>query len=132
MRAIKIPALSTAPLEEVDIEGDWRGLAAAIGGKYIERVVIGEPWNRNRFPFVLVVDEEGHYAHHAQVNERASLLYATPTHGTPIVGDALVLSEDMVDDGGIDFVSLYPHVTIEALTRYLTEYTQESAEALLL
>lgn len=52
----------------------------------------------------MVVDDEGLLKGSA-VNSIASVLYGTPEHGQPIVGNAVILREGFVD-GERDFVSL--------------------------
>lgn len=52
----------------------------------------------------MVVDDEG-LLKGSSVNGIASILYGTPEHGHPIVGNAVILREGFVD-GERDFVSL--------------------------
>lgn len=52
----------------------------------------------------MVVDDEGRLKDYP-VNNIASVLYGTPEHGQPIVGNAVILREGFVD-GERDFVSL--------------------------
>lgn len=47
---------------------------------------------------VMVVDEEGIIAG-KQVNIIGSVFYGTPIHGNPIVGDILIMREEMTFDG---------------------------------
>lgn len=54
--------------------------------------------------FCLVVDDEGRLKGSA-VNNIASAIYGTLEHGQPIVGNAVILREGVVD-GERDFVSL--------------------------
>lgn len=54
--------------------------------------------------FCLVVDDEGRLKGSA-VNNVASAIYGTLEHGQPIVGNAVILREGVVD-GERDFVSL--------------------------
>lgn len=71
---------------------DWRGMAAAIGAQYIERVRVAEN-------IAMAVDEEGLMDARKKFNPRASLLYGTPRHGSPIMGDALFGIEGMATEG---------------------------------
>ena len=52
----------------------------------------------------MVVDDEG-LLKGSPINSIASVLYGTPEHGQPIVGNAVILREGFVD-GERDFVSL--------------------------
>lgn len=52
----------------------------------------------------MVVDDEGRLKGSA-VNNIASVLYGTPEHGQPIVGNAVILREGFVA-GELDFMSL--------------------------
>lgn len=72
-------------------DGDFRGMAKAIGADYIERVRVGPEES-------LAVDEEGLYTD-KQVNEVASNLYGTYLHGHPIIGDVLFGIEAMTIEG---------------------------------
>lgn len=54
--------------------------------------------------FCMVVDDEGRLKGSA-VNNIASVLYGTPEHGQPIVGNAVILREGFVN-GERDFVDL--------------------------
>lgn len=54
--------------------------------------------------FCMVVDDEGRLKGSA-INSIASVLYGTPEHGQPIVGNAVILREGFVD-GERDFVGL--------------------------
>ena len=52
----------------------------------------------------MVVNEEG-LLHKLPLNAFGSILYGTQIHGCPIVGDIVIMKEDMVVDG-LDFVEL--------------------------
>lgn len=52
----------------------------------------------------MVVDDEGRLKGSA-INNIASVLYGTPEHGQPIVGNAVILREGFVS-GELDFMSL--------------------------
>lgn len=54
----------------------------------------------------MVVDEDG-IRKNLPVNHRASALYGTQYHGSPIVGDAVLLGQDYDDEGELDWVD-YP------------------------
>ena len=94
MKAVLMSVIGEA--REVEVDGDWKSLANAIGSEYIEVVrphgfgprdiQAGSP--------VLIVDEEGAMRGVKSINVGASLLY-----GGPIYGAVLVLGEGMVDSG---------------------------------
>lgn len=77
-------------------------------GRYlIERVRVGEDW-------ALAVDEEGRYRENPIVNPVASMLYGTLSHGTPIVGPAVLIKEGFGGDG-IDWVDSTPEEMLAAV-----------------
>lgn len=87
-----IPADIDAPIVYKKFpDNDFRGMAAAIGAEYIERVRVGPEE-------ALLVDEEGLLTD-KPLNVRASVLYGTRRHGQPIMGDALFGIEEMTVDG---------------------------------
>lgn len=55
-------------------------------------------------PYCMVVNEEG-LLHNLPLNLYGSYLYDTPRHGSPIVGNVVILKEGIVD-GEPDFVGL--------------------------
>lgn len=102
MRAIKIPAEASAPLEEVDIPAGFPQMNIAILGSsdaLIQEVyakglhVISEQTGHQT---ILLVDEEG-LIKNLPLNKRASVLYGTHVHTHPIVGDAWVVSSTRED-----------------------------------
>jgi len=54
---------------------------------------------RSQDGVVMVVDEEGLY-HDLELNKVGSYLYMTDVHGSPIVGDVLLMGVTSIDDGG--------------------------------
>lgn len=51
------------------------------------------------YPYCIVCDEEGRLKDHQYINYAGSLLYDTPVHGQPIVGDIVIMKEIMTDEG---------------------------------
>ena len=70
---------------------------ALLGGMF-ERARLSEDYG-------ILVDESGRLKGLPE-NKIASLLYGTPIHGAPIVGDAFVCSEVYVDYGGFPELDL--------------------------
>ena len=89
----------------------YESLGRAVGG-YIEIV---RPQGLNR-PYCMVVNEEG-LIHGLPLNRAGSLLYGTQFHGSPIVGDIVIMAEGEMD-GGIDFVDI-PSDRLEAIKKEL-------------
>lgn len=75
----------TPPLHE--------SLGRAVGG-YIEIV---HPQGLNR-PYCMVVNEEG-LIHELPLNRAGPLLYGTQFHGSPIVGDIVIIAEGWTPEG---------------------------------
>lgn len=102
MRAVLIPVDPLEAITDLDVAGDWRSLAAAVGADYIERVSLFGGDLDLGYP-VLAVDESG-LLNGAAYNARASALYPGPLHGPVlVVGEKWV---DGDDDSGPDFVGL--------------------------
>lgn len=83
-----------------DYMGELRGFYKAISCDCIEVV---RPRHMSRFlegceGLVMVVDEEG-LMNRKQINIIGSLFYGTPEHGSPIVGDILLTTEEIGFDG---------------------------------
>ena len=93
----------TAPLH--------KSLGAVVGG-YIELV---HPQGLNR-PYCMVVNEEG-LIHKLPLNRAGSLLYGTQFHGSPIVGDIVIMAEGETEEG-FDFVGI-PDDRIEVIKKEL-------------
>lgn len=93
----------TAPLH--------KSLGAVVGG-YIELV---HPQGLNR-PYCMVVNEEG-LIHKLPLNRAGSLLYGIQFHGSPIVGDIVIMAEGETDKG-IDFVDI-PNDRLDAIKKEL-------------
>jgi hypothetical protein len=105
MKAILIRV--SGSLEQIEVEHD--NLASFINADVPERVRVG-------VDRALVVDDTG-VRKGLPVNRRASILYGTPEHGQPILGDALYLGEEMTPEG-VDFVGIpYPLSEIADLDR---------------
>ena len=49
-------------------------------------------------PYVMVVNEEG-LIKELPINIAGSILYGTPAHGSPIVGNIVIMKEGWTDDG---------------------------------
>ena len=70
-------------------------LRNAIGCEYVELVhPEALPW-----PYVMVVDEEGLMKDEPSLNVIGSYLYGTYKHGSPIVGNAVIMKEQETDEG---------------------------------
>lgn len=91
-RMLLIPVEGDVRLVDADT---WQKAAAAIGASYIEAVTVGRSWS-------MAVDEDGRMTGR-DLNPRASVLYGTPRHGHPILGDVL-LGREAIVDGGRDWV----------------------------
>jgi len=85
---------------DVPADFDWKWMAEKINCSWIEIV------RPRRLPegFVMIVDEEGLLKPN-EANFAGCWFYETDKHGEPIVGDALILKEEMGDDG-IDCVGM--------------------------
>lgn len=97
MRGVIVPA--EGPVSIVDISGTLKSLQDAVGG-YIEIVRVPMPFEDD----VMVVDEEGLYKG-LPLNVLGSFLYGTHIHGSPVVGNVLILKEALLTDGA-DFVDM--------------------------
>ena len=100
IRMLRIPA--NGVVEVVDVESDYRALAAVIGAEYVERV--GLPLQGTS----LILDEEGLLREHP-LNPVTSLIF-----GHALVGDALLAAEGYVDDE-LDWIDCDPE---DLLTRF--------------
>lgn len=87
---IFIPADVAKGVEYIE-SMESRDMGKRIGAGMIERVRVGP--NES-----LAVDEEGLYTSKT-LNVRASVLYGTPQHGAPIMGDVLFGIEHQTMDG---------------------------------
>lgn len=99
-------------VKEVKLEGPYVGpdLDEYVGGWWeIVRGLHMAPTG-----VVMVVNENG-LNMGLPINAIGSLLYGTPKHGSPIVGDVLLLYEGFTDDGP-DFVEMPHSVFMECLT----------------
>lgn len=94
--------LGTDGLIEPREYSGYDSLREAVNGQYIERV---RPVGLNG-EYVFVVDEEGLF-NKQEFNPVASYLYGTHRHGSPIVGNAVILKETMTNRG-LDFAGLEP------------------------
>lgn len=83
-----------------DYMGELRGFYKAISCDCIEivRPRYMSSFLENYEGLVMVVDEEG-MVHSKQMNIIGSLFYGTPHHGSPIVGDILLTTEEIGFDG---------------------------------
>lgn len=92
VNAIHIPVSMDDPLEIVRVDTEFgapHSLQDFIGG-YIEIVHTQLTHDRGH---VMVVDEESLLKKDPQLNPRASYLYGTHRHGSPIAGTALIVGE---------------------------------------
>lgn len=98
MKAIRVPVEHQKNIELVEVTG-WESMAKAIGRgcSYIEKCNCVLTPDHS---LVMVLDEDG-LAHKQPHNTRAQMLYPF----SRIVGDALVMRMDYVEDG-LDFVEL--------------------------
>ena len=71
----------------------YKSIGAVVGG-YIEIV---HPRRMNR-PFTMVVNEEGLYLG-LPINFFGSYFYETDIHGSPIVGNIVIVKEGFTDEG---------------------------------
>lgn len=100
-------------ISPVDFEPPFYQSIRNIIDGYIEIV---HPKGLHR-PYCMVVDEEG-LIKQKEINVVGSVLYETQKHGSPIVGDILILRE-VFDGWGWDFEGLYDE-DVEQLTPQLT------------
>lgn len=78
----------------------YQTVGAVVGG-YIEHV---HPKHLPE-PYCMIVDEEGLLKEQPVLNLVGSVLYGTPEHGQPIVGDVVIM-KDGFDNGEPDIVGL--------------------------
>ncbi len=71
----------------------YKSVGAAVDG-WIEIV---RPGGLKK-PFVMIVNEEG-LIKELPVNVVGSLMYGTPVHGSPIVGNIVIMKEGWTDEG---------------------------------
>lgn len=97
--AIKLKTDGSSQIVEIPKNHDFSWFAQEIGCEWIEIVRPRES------KYVLVVDEEGLLKDN-RLNPHASFIYGILKHGQPIVGEALMLKEEMGNEGpelaGID------------------------------
>lgn len=89
----------------------YKSVGEAVGG-YIEIV---HP-KRLTSPYCMVVNEEG-LLQHLPLNLHGSYLYCTDQHGSPIVGDVVILKEEY-GDMGIDLAGLSDEECVELAERF--------------
>ena len=112
MKAIVITTDNTMVIKEFD-RPLYKSVGKAVGG-YIEHVraaLLPEP-------YCMIVNEEGLLIG-LPMNLVGSLMYGTPRHGAPIVGN-IVLMKDGYTEEGPDIVGLEDD-EIEALVRKVSE-----------
>ena len=117
-KGIKLESLNgQACLRIVDVpEGfECSDLAKIIGCDWIEIV---RP-QRLKDGLVMIVDEEGKLKGKA-VNEIGSYYYGADLHGDPIVGDCLILMEQMGDDGP-ELATMTDDEAVDAMMSFLKE-----------
>ena len=112
MKAIRITTDDRISL--VDIRNTYGDMSDALGGVTIEfvRPAFAAPGT------VLAVDESG-IPKGLAPNRCASLMYGTQYHGSPIVGDVLVLRTGTDSYGAPDYVP-YPDAEAEKVKQTLT------------
>ena len=117
MKALKISTDNEITI--VDVEQPlYEGLRSIIDG-YLECV---NPRGLPR-PYVMIVDEEGLLKEKA-MNLVGSVLYETFKHGSPIVGDIVIMREEHNYDG-TDFAGLTAEDT-EELTQLAREILEKT------
>jgi hypothetical protein len=97
-------------LEKVEVEDtSYQAIAKVIGPKCkgIERVKIGDINTRKPFDAIMLVNDEGVYDDGLKVNVAASLLYGWTIHRGHVVGNAVLLSEEPHEEGGVTFCELH-------------------------
>lgn len=92
-------ATTDGKVEIVSLNGTWQEMADIVGG-YIEVVRTPMPFEND----VFVVNEDG-YRLNLPLNLLGSFLYGTHVHGSPILGDMLILQEHRTFDGA-DFADM--------------------------
>lgn len=112
MKAIKVSMDGT--IEQVDVPGGWEGVVGVLGG-FME-VIRRSPRDLLGGNAVMVVDEEGRYKPDLSVNPVGSVLYGSLVHGQPIVGDVLIMGEEMTMEGA-DFCDLSDPEGVEVALR---------------
>lgn len=119
-RALLIPQ-DGSPAREVEWS-DTDDMARLLGSQngLVERVVVGNHRTRERLMgVVMVVRESGRFEDDVVVNQRASILYGSYMHGTPVVGDVLLVGERGDPMEGYDFCGLSMGRTVSWLDTYL-------------
>lgn len=91
--AVKLNVNGTADIIEVPDHREWTWYPQQIGCDYFENVY---PRGLEE-PYMMIVDEEGLFKDKPALNFYASWLYETHKHGQPIVGDALIMKQIIVD-----------------------------------
>lgn len=121
MRYIKIPCDGTAAILEFNTTAeshDFKYFAREIDSDFVEQVRVGDQKSRQRFPFVMLVDDCGRLRG-KDYNSRASYLYGIQIHGQPIVGDAILIGTTFDPMEGEDWADLPEHVTFESIAQYV-------------
>ena len=90
--AVKLMTDGSSQILSIPDHCDFTWYAQEIGCEWIEIV---RPRNSK---YVLIVDEEGLLKDN-KMNPHASAIYGFLKHGQPIAGDALILKEEMGDEG---------------------------------
>lgn len=93
--AVKLNVNGTADIIEVPDQRNWTWYPQQIGCEYFENVY---PRGLEK-PFMMIVDEQGLLKEKPVINFYASWLYETHKHGSPIVGDVLIMKQIMNEDG---------------------------------
>lgn len=93
--AVKLKVNGTADIIEVPDKREWTWYPQQIGCEYFENVY---PRGLEE-PYMMIVDEQGLWKEKPVVNFFASWLYETHKHGSPIVGDVLIMKQIMEEDG---------------------------------
>lgn len=77
-------------------------------------------------PYVMVVNEEG-LIKELPINIAGSLLYGTPSHGSPIVGNIVIMKEGWTDEGK-DLLGLSDEEVV-TLTKELVSLFQRAGKS---
>ena len=79
-----------------------------------------------KIPYVMVVNEEG-LIKELPINIAGSILYGTPAHGSPIVGNIVIMKEGWTEDGK-DLIGLSDE-EITMLTNKLVSLFQRAGKS---
>lgn len=99
---------------------DFHWYAAQIGAEIIQTVYA----RGLKEPYFFLCDEEGLLKEKPTINFLGSWLYETQDHGEPIVGDIMIVKEEMSDEG--PDIGGMNETEAEVVAEWLTEHLQEA------